>query len=118
MEKTIIGATYENIGNVKEEMVALGWTVEECTSKDKYTIRFKRSDWHELNARHILGHDVCFKRQVENPVLLDDVFKAVAIAARTAKNAWNEFVELIPYQTAAGGIKVDMAFEHWLKTHK
>lgn len=118
MEKTIIGATYGNIGTVKEEMAALGWTVEECTSKDGYTIKFKRPDWHELDARYILGHDVCFKAQVEKPIFLDDIFKAVAIAARTAKGAWDEYVESIPYQTSTGEVKIDMAFEQWQKTHK
>ena len=105
--------------SVKTRITNLGWTIEETTAKNCYTVKLKRTDWHGMNAQLITGHPVCFKTSTnfkETVSITHDRILTLVTAHNIATKAWETYTDTIPYQTATGEIKTDMAFEHWLKT--
>lgn len=102
---------------VKTKMANLGWTVEETISKNGYTVKVKRADWNGMNAMLITGHSVCFTASTTNiNPKASDMLLTLISAYNTATKAYEKYTDTIPYQTATGEIKTDMAFEHWLRT--
>lgn len=106
----------DELMEIQLEMSALGWDVETKISSEGwgntigYTIWLRRSDWHGKNTYTITGKEVVFVGTHSNANDYDGVLKMVKRIAETAKKAWDDFPDSIPYQNAKNKVVTDVMF--------
>lgn len=109
----------DKINKIKQYMADLGWTVEEKIGRagwgDKvgYYIKFSRYDWHGKSVLSLTGHDVFFIGLAKNAFDYEEVLNTVHHAAKTARKAWHEFKNAIPYKNTKGEVVNDIMFCSW-----
>lgn len=116
--KDEIGMTdFEQIHQLKLSLIEKGWDIEEKYSNDGfgnlvgYTIFARRCDWHSKFTYALTGHVISFCG------ICTTISDSQAMLATVQKlhdkciQAWTDFPDQIPFQTARNEIKADIIFQ-------
>jgi len=107
---------FEQMHQLKISLIEKGWDVEEKYTNGGfgklvgYHIFARRSDWHGKFTYDLTGHIISFCEICETisdgKVMLNTVQKLYDKCV----NAWTDFPNEIPFQTAKNEIKADIIF--------
>lgn len=108
---------FEQIHQLKISLIEKGWDIEEKFSNDGfgklvgYHISAKRCDWHGKFTYSLTGHIVSFCEICETISNSKAMLDTVQALYDKCVNAWTDFLDKIPFQTATNEIKTDIIFQ-------